>query len=377
MTPRSTSRRGDGPNKELVLDITRASTASSGTGRLFGLHRRLSCNQRRGGEAAGARGRRPAAAAAATTRRRATPTPTTASSTTSRAAQPPTARPRRSRARGARRGALRRERVEGAVLCREAARGRGDEAFRRYVVRCYVEGLCWVLMYYYQGVQDWGWFYPFHYAPCASDLVGLAEFAGGQFELGAPFLPFTQLMAVFPPASGHALPRRTASSRRRTRRSSLLPDRLQERPLASATAVERISLLPFIDAARHRRAPPLLPTLTAVRPDFVFSRGARPLHEHAERPRRALRSRSPTLREPRRGEDAAGGSPRRRRCRRRRAAPPPASSNGKVRRRLRIRSAGYSAALAAPPPRRDAAAVGPPAPRRRRCHVTATRRSAR
>ena len=50
--------------------------------------------------------------------------------------------------------------------------GRSDREMSRYVVGCYVQGLCWVLMYYYQGVQDWGWFYPFHYAPCASDLVG-------------------------------------------------------------------------------------------------------------------------------------------------------------------------------------------------------------
>ena len=63
-----------------------------------------------------------------------------------------------------------------------------------------------VLMYYYQGVQDWGWFYPFHYAPCASDLIDLGEFTGGQFNLGEAFTPFQQLMAVFPPASGHALP---------------------------------------------------------------------------------------------------------------------------------------------------------------------------
>ena len=82
---------------------------------------------------------------------------------------------------------------------------KADEAMKRYVVQCYVQGLCWVLMYYYQGVQDWGWFYPFHYAPCASDLINLHDYAGGQFELGAPFKPFEQLMAVFPPSSGHAL----------------------------------------------------------------------------------------------------------------------------------------------------------------------------
>ncbi|XP_062844224.1 5'-3' exoribonuclease 1 [Trichomycterus rosablanca] len=71
--------------------------------------------------------------------------------------------------------------------------------------RCYVEGIQWILHYYYHGVQSWSWYYPYHYAPFLSDVRNVSHLHL-TFDLGKPFMPFEQLLAVLPSASKELLP---------------------------------------------------------------------------------------------------------------------------------------------------------------------------
>lgn len=48
-------------------------------------------------------------------------------------------------------------------------------------------------------------FYPFHYAPYVSELKNFGSLSI-EFELGSPFLPFEQLLAVLPANSRFLLP---------------------------------------------------------------------------------------------------------------------------------------------------------------------------
>ena len=57
-----------------------------------------------------------------------------------------------------------------------------------------------------QGCPSWKWFYPYHYAPFASDFKDITK-VRNDFDQGTvPFAPLEQLMGVFPASSGKFLP---------------------------------------------------------------------------------------------------------------------------------------------------------------------------
>ena len=81
-----------------------------------------------------------------------------------------------------------------------------DEEFLSLIKKNYIEGLCWVFEYYYNGCPSWDWHYCFHYAPFISDLTSISELKI-HFELDSPLSPFMQLLAVLPAASNKILPK--------------------------------------------------------------------------------------------------------------------------------------------------------------------------
>ncbi|XP_061610280.1 5'-3' exoribonuclease 2 isoform X2 [Phyllopteryx taeniolatus] len=140
-----------------------------------------------------------------------------------------------------------------------------DEGFRQKVVQSYVEGLCWVLRYYYQGCASWKWYFPFHYAPFASDFKDIQGMFS-DFERGTkPFKPLEQLMGVFPAASGNFLPE-TWRNLMTSPDSSIIdfyPDDFAIDLNGKKYAWQGVALLPFVDERR------LWAALADVYPDLT------------------------------------------------------------------------------------------------------------
>lgn len=80
------------------------------------------------------------------------------------------------------------------------------DEFRQRIHQSYMEGLSWVFEYYFQGCTSWSWYFPFHYAPFASDLFN-SHSLQLNFQLGSPFQPYAQLLSVLPAESSCALPK--------------------------------------------------------------------------------------------------------------------------------------------------------------------------
>ncbi|VDK51600.1 unnamed protein product [Anisakis simplex] len=135
-----------------------------------------------------------------------------------------------------------------------------DIEFRHRVAWAYVEGLCWVLKYYYQGCASWNWYFPYHYAPFASDFDTISEFKPDFSAITEPFKPLEQLMAVFPAASKKHLPE-TWQHLMTDDESPIIdfyPEDFQVDLNGKKYAWQGVALLPFVDESR------LLETLKTV-----------------------------------------------------------------------------------------------------------------
>ncbi|CAL8314988.1 unnamed protein product [Merluccius merluccius] len=131
-----------------------------------------------------------------------------------------------------------------------------DEDFKKKVVRSYVEGLCWVLRYYYQGCASWKWYFPFHYAPFASDFKDIKGMFSDFEKETKPFKPLEQLMGVFPAASGNFLPEtwRELMSSPESSIIDFYPDDFAIDLNGKKYAWQGVALLPFVDERRLRAA---------------------------------------------------------------------------------------------------------------------------
>uniref|UniRef100_A0AAY5K7R1 5'-3' exoribonuclease n=1 Tax=Esox lucius TaxID=8010 RepID=A0AAY5K7R1_ESOLU len=127
-----------------------------------------------------------------------------------------------------------------------------DDDFRKKVVRSY-------------GCASWKWFFPFHYAPFASDFKDIKGMFT-DFEHGTkPFKPLEQLMGVFPAASGNFLPEtwRSLMSNPESSIIDFYPDDFAIDLNGKKYAWQGVALLPFVDERRLRAA------LADVYPDLT------------------------------------------------------------------------------------------------------------
>ncbi|OQU82906.1 hypothetical protein SORBI_3005G043400, partial [Sorghum bicolor] len=116
------------------------------------------------------------------------------------------------------------------------------------MVQKYLEGLCWVLRYYFADVPSWSWYYPFYYAPFTSDFEGLSQFKIS-FNADKPLRPFDQLMAVLPKESSCALPKcyRELMENEESLIKKFYPSDLQIDTHGKRFLWQGIAMLPFID----------------------------------------------------------------------------------------------------------------------------------
>lgn len=143
--------------------------------------------------------------------------------------------------------------------------------FRYRVARQYVEGLCWVLKYYYQGCVSWNWYFPYHYAPFASDFQEMGKMKVVWPKDTTPFNPLEQLMSVFPTASSSHVPEPWAELMKDPESPIIdfYPEDFKIDLNGKKFAWQGVALLPFVDEKRlYKALDPLRNSLTDAEREY-------------------------------------------------------------------------------------------------------------
>ena len=113
----------------------------------------------------------------------------------------------------------------------------------------YLEGLQWVLYYYYRGIKSWKWYYPYHYAPMISDFDSITynNDLDNIFlnDNTTPFNPFQSLLFILPKSSFNLLPK--CYEKILNEIPELYPETYQIDFNGKRTSWESIIILPFLD----------------------------------------------------------------------------------------------------------------------------------
>ena len=113
----------------------------------------------------------------------------------------------------------------------------------------YLQGLQWVLLYYYQGVKSWRWYYPYNYAPMISDFTNV-EFDPKISDIfendkSEPYSPFQSLLFILPKTSFDLLP--PCYKKFPEQAPEYFPDNVDIDYNGKHTPWEAVVLLPFLD----------------------------------------------------------------------------------------------------------------------------------
>jgi len=120
----------------------------------------------------------------------------------------------------------------------------------------YIQGLQWVLTYYTSSVPSWNWYFPFQYAPMASEIYKYVDtYKQPRYGKTTPSLPFVQLLSVLPPRSSDLVAKPLDDILKNPSNSlkQYFPDEIKIDLSGKRKEWEGVTIVPMIDVKKVKR----------------------------------------------------------------------------------------------------------------------------